>query len=102
LIDIDITGTVNARELNQDLAMIMHQSKANVANKISVDDNIIIPVDNIMLVEELERENKEKDDLLDTKDAIIAEKDEILTKKDEIIDEQAKTISALKKRLGDE
>ncbi|HME50572.1 MAG TPA: hypothetical protein VKM55_00005 [Candidatus Lokiarchaeia archaeon] len=92
-IDIDISGIVNAHELNQDLTMIMHESKIAVAKRISVDDNIIIPVDNIMLVEELERESKEKDDMLDAKDAIIAEKDEIITKKD-------KTIAELKKRLG--
>lgn len=79
-----VTGLEQQKD--QDLAMTIHVSKIAVAKKIGVEDNIIIPVDNIILVEELERENKEKDDLLDAKDAII--------------DDQARTIAELKKRLG--
>jgi len=99
-IDIGISGIVNARELNQDLTMIMHESKIAVAKRISVDDNIIIPVDNIMLVEELERESKEKDAIIDDQAKTIDDQATTIDDQATTIDDQATTIAELKKRLG--
>jgi hypothetical protein len=127
-IDIDITGVVDAQTLNEDLMAVVLKTKKAVAEKLGVDDEIIIPVDNIMLVEELEREGQEKDKLLEAKDDTIdrieeekaeqaralSDQAKALADKDKAIADQAKTIAdmhkavetlskeiaALKKRLG--
>ena len=113
-IDIDITGVVDAQTLNEDLMAVVQKSKTVVAEKLGVDDKIIIPVDNIMLVEEVERESKEKDELLEAKDNMIdqleqekaeqaraiIEKNKEIAGKDKEIAEKDKEITELKKRLG--
>ena len=120
-IDIDITGIVDARTLNDDVMAVVQKSKTVVAEKLSVDDKIIIPVDNLMLVEEVERESHEKDELLEAKDDMIdqleqekaemsraiMEKDKVIDEKDKALGEERKasaekdkTIAELKRQLG--
>ena len=99
-VDIDVTGNASAHEINKDLVILMHKSKATVAENLIVDEDIIIPVDNIMLVEDLERELKEKDAALDEKDKVIVNKDKVIIDKDKAIDTLSKENAALKKRLG--
>jgi hypothetical protein len=73
----------------------MHKSKAAVVEKLDVDEDIIIPVDNIMLVEDLERELMEKDAALDEKETIIADQAKALAHKDKENADQAKTLADL-------
>jgi len=98
-VDMDLAGITNTRELEDDVVALMHKSKKAVAEKLNVDESIIIPVENIMLVEDLERELKEKDALLDEKDKIIDEKDALLDEKDKVIDEKDKVIDEHGKAL---
>jgi hypothetical protein len=92
-VDIDVTGKTNVRELNKDLVILMHKSKATVAEKLDVDEDIIIPVDNIMLVEDLERELMEKDAALDEKENIIADQAKALAHKDKENSDQAQALA---------
>nr|MDO8109957.1 hypothetical protein [Candidatus Sigynarchaeota archaeon] len=115
-IDIDISGVVDVQTLNQDLIAMVQKTKTAVAGKLGVDDKIIIPVDNIMLVEELERESKEKDDLLGAKDELLEAKDDVIDKleqekaeqgraiieKAKTIDEQTKTIDEQTKTIDEQ
>jgi len=106
-VDIDVTGKASAREINKDLVIVMHKSKAAVAEKLNVDEDIIIPVDNIMLVEDLERELDEKDKANATLLKENAEKDKAnatLLKENAEKDKANATLlkenAELKKRLG--
>jgi hypothetical protein len=101
-VDIDVTGKASAREINKDLVILMHKSKAAVAEKLNVDEDIIIPVDNIMLVEDLERELDEKDKIIDEKDAALDKRDKIIDKKDKIIDKKDKIIADQAKVIADQ
>jgi hypothetical protein len=114
-IDIDITGVVDAQTLNDDLMAVVLKTKKGVADKLGVDDEIIIPVENIMLVEEMEREGKEKDVLLEAKDDTIdrieeekaeqaralADKDKTIADKDKTIADKDKTIADKDKTIAD-
>ncbi|HME52285.1 MAG TPA: hypothetical protein VKM55_08710 [Candidatus Lokiarchaeia archaeon] len=85
-IDINSASVTSISRLNKQLTAMVQKSKQAIAKKLDVSDEIIIPVDNILLAEELEREVRE----LKNK----------IAEKDEIIDNQANTIAELKKRLG--
>ncbi len=114
-IDIDLTGVVDVRTLNEDVEAVVLKTKKLVAEKLGVDDKIIIPVDNIMLVEELEREGKEKDALLEANADLIdhleeekaeqaraiADKDKALVEKDKAIDEKDKAIDEKDKAIDE-
>jgi hypothetical protein len=88
LVDINLSGVVDIDTLNEDLITMTTRGKQAAAARLGVSSKIILPVDNIILAEELERESKEKDDIIEAKDTII--------------DEQAKEIAELKKRLGED
>jgi hypothetical protein len=100
LIDINLAGKPNRSAINQDLVSILHKSKAAVAEKFNIDEDIIIPVDNIMLAEDLEREIKEKDAVIEDQAKVLANKEKTIADHEKTITDQEKTIAELKKRLG--
>ena len=100
LIDIDLTGKPNRSAINQDVVLTLHKSKATVAEKYNINEDIIIPVDNIMLAEDLEREIKEKDVIIEDQAKALADKDKALADKDKALMEREKKIAELQKRIG--
>jgi hypothetical protein len=100
-IDIDITGVVDTRTLNEDLMAVVLKTKKVVADKLDVDDEIIIPVDNIMLVEEMERESQEKDKLLEANADLIDHIEEEKAEQTHAIVDQAKTIANQAKAIAE-
>lgn len=114
LVDIDLTGVVDIDKLNEDLATMVIKSKEAASTRLGVNGKIILPVDNIILAEELEREGKEKDAIIDalqeSNDVLVNEttkKDEALAEaereKDELAKENAelaKENAELKRQLG--
>ncbi|MHA1679592.1 MAG: hypothetical protein ACTSUE_01200, partial [Promethearchaeota archaeon] len=67
------------------VSQMVEESKRQVAEKLGVPYEIIIPVDNIILAEDLKRELAEKDKELAESKREIAEKDKKLAEKDETI-----------------
>ena len=114
LLDVDLTGAVDVAALNEDLIAMSENGKHAVAAHLGINDKLIIPVDNIMLVEEVEREIKELKRENEEKDAFI---DQVEEEKDKLIEalsekerenaelakenaEFAKENAELKRRLG--
>ncbi len=116
-IALDISGSPDMASLNEQVATMVQKGKKAVAEKLGVDNAIIIPVDNILLAEELERELKEmeeetgkmieeKDQRIDaledelaTKDKALSEKEKELSEKDKALSEKDREILRLRDEL---
>jgi hypothetical protein len=77
------------KQLRNDLIMVVEESKQQVAKKLHKLPTLIIPVENIITVEDLERELKE----------LKADRDEKIKEKDEKIKEKDEEIKLLKVKL---
>lgn len=93
--------------LKQDLMRMVEDSVRQVAKKINTRPELIIPLENLIKVEDLERLVEEKDQALLDKDTIIQkknyiiqEKDQAIQEKDHLIQEQEKTIRDLRKKIN--
>src|SRR5271157_695970 len=84
-IDINSLDIDFSRVGKQVIAMVQ-KTKQKVAKKLGVPGEILVPVENIIKVEDLERELKEKD--------------KILKEKNKIIEAKEKEIAELKRQLG--
>nr|MDO8114435.1 hypothetical protein [Candidatus Sigynarchaeota archaeon] len=91
-IDINFADVTNVARLNKQLTAMVQKSKQDAAKKLGVAEDIIIPVDNILLTEELEREVRDLKKAMAENKKALAEKDKALAEKD-------KAIADLKKRL---
>ncbi|MEX2757084.1 MAG: hypothetical protein Q6365_017035 [Candidatus Sigynarchaeota archaeon] len=87
-LDLDVPGAL----VRQVIAMVT-KAKEKAAKQLGVPGKILIPVPDIIKVEDLEREIEEKD-------KIIADKDKALVEKDRVMDALARENAELKKRLG--
>ncbi len=116
---LDLSGSPDMGSLNEQVSIMVQKSKKTVAEKLGVDNAIIIPVDNILLAEELERELKEmeeetdkiieeKDQRIDaledevaTKDKLLLEKEKALLRKDKALLEKDKALLEKDKALSE-
>jgi len=80
------------------------KSKEKVAKKLGVPAKILVPVNNIIKVDDLERELAEikagNDKIIAENEKIIAEERKANAEKDEVITQKNKEIAELKKRFG--
>jgi len=86
-VDIDSLDSDPARMTRQVIKMVT-KAKQKAAKKLGVLAQILLPVENIIKVEDMEREIAEKDEALAEKDEALAEKDEALAEKDEALAEK--------------
>ena len=105
-IEIDSLDIDPARTTKQVINMVT-KSKQKAAKQLGVPAKILVPVENIIKVEDMEREVQEfknvideKDRVIDEKDKVIDEKDRVIDEKDKVINEKDEEIAKLKNRLG--
>jgi len=112
-IEIDSLDIDPARTTKQVINMVT-KSKQKAAKQLGVPAKILVPVENIIKVEDMEREVQEfknvidekdrvideKDKVIDEKDKVIDEKDRVIDEKDKVINEKDEEIAKLKNRLG--
>jgi hypothetical protein len=83
----------------------IEKAKKQAADVLRVPEEIFIPVENILKVEEMEREieeiKSEKDKIITEKDEAIAEKDEAIAEKDEVIAEKDEAIAEKDEALAE-
>jgi hypothetical protein len=91
LVFVDIKSMEQEKkQLRTDLLMLLENSKKEVARKLKMSPTLIIPVENIITIEDMEEKLREKDEKL-------KEKDKKIKEKDSIIENQLKEIERLKK-----
>lgn len=90
---------INKDFLKWELSRLVEESKEHVAEKLRVTPEIIIPLENLIKVEDLEHDLSLKEEIIVQKDQIIAQKDQDLTQKDQIIAEKESEIAQLKADL---
>ena len=88
--------------LRRDLIHMVEESKVAVSKKLNIRPTLIIPLENLIKVEDLERIVEEKDQQLEEKDQQLEEKDQqfkrIIEKKDQQLEEKEKIIQELIKK----
>ena len=97
-VDIDSLDSDPARMTRQ-VIMMVTKAKQKAAKKLGVLAQILLPVENIIKVEDMEREIAEKDEALAEKDEALAEKDDLLAREREKNKMLAKENAELKKQL---
>jgi hypothetical protein len=66
-------------KISEDVMQMVESVKKKVAKEDEIDDTgILVPVENILVVDSLREEVQEKDALLQEKDALLQEKDELI------------------------
>jgi hypothetical protein len=88
-----------ARLVKQVITMVT-KAKQKAAKQLGVPGKILIPVPDIIKVEDLEREVEEKSKIISEKDKAISEKDKAISEKDKAMEMLARENTELKKRLG--
>jgi len=81
---------------------LVQKAKDKVAKKLGVPGRILIPVENIIKVEDLERELKEKTTIIDDQAQTIDDQAQTIDDQAQTIDDQAKEITRLRKQLETE
>nr|MDO8084361.1 hypothetical protein [Candidatus Sigynarchaeum springense] len=94
-LDLDPPG-----ELVKQVMTMVTKAKQKAAKQIGVPGKILIPVPDIIKVEDLEREIEEKNKIISEKDKALDEKDKALDEKDKAMAALARENAGLKKRLG--
>jgi len=96
-IEVDSLEIDPTRTSKQVITMVT-KSKQKAAKQLGVPAKILVPVPNIIKVEDMEREIAE---LKEEKDVTLAKKDEALAEKDQALAEKDKEIAELKKQLAE-
>jgi len=101
------TLDVDFDRVGRQVMVMMQKTKQQVAKKLGVSGKILVPVENIIKVEDMEREIAEKDQALAEKDQALAKHEEVIAEKGDLLDREreknkklAKENAELKKRLG--
>src|SRR6056297_1206356 len=94
------------KNLREELIELVERSKEKVAEKVRTLPRLIIPLENLVMVEDLKHDlevkNKaleERDKALEEKDKAIKEKYKVLKEKDKALKEKDKIIKMMKKQL---
>ena len=86
--------------LRRDLIQMVEESKVAVSKKLNIRPTLIIPLENLVMVEDLERIVEEKDQQIKR---IIEEKDQqikrIIEEKDQQLEEKERIIQELRKKI---
>ncbi len=86
----------DSHSLKQDLIQLVEESLKQVGKKLKIRPELIIPLENLIKVDDLERIIDEKDQVLQNKDQIIQDKDQIIQDKDQIIQRLKDELQQLK------
>ncbi len=78
--------------LKQDLIQMVEESLEQVAKKIKIRPELIIPLENLIKVEDLERLVKDKDQTIQNQDLTIQNQDQTIQNQDQTIQNQEQTI----------
>nr|MDO8109913.1 hypothetical protein [Candidatus Sigynarchaeota archaeon] len=100
-VDINFAGVTDLARLNKQLTTMVQKSKQDAAKKLGVAEDIIIPVDNILLTEELEREVRDLKKTMAEDKKTIAEKDKALAENKKTLAESKKALAENKKALAE-
>jgi hypothetical protein len=87
LIEINVKDYKNLKDsfekIVKDVQQMVESVKKTVIKKDEIDDpGILVPVENILVVESLREDVREKDAVIQEKDAVIQEKDALIQEKD--------------------
>jgi len=102
-ININIMG-LDLESFRTELIDMVEEGKEQVAEKLQIRPALIIPLENLIKVEDLERLVEEKDDeihlLREEKVQVIVEKDQVIEEKDQVIEEKVREIRLLREELN--
>jgi hypothetical protein len=87
---------LDLENLQTELIDLVEESKIEVAKKLQIRPALILPLENLIKVEDLERLVEEKDHALQEKDQALQEKDQALQEKDQEIQRLKKELSHFK------
>ena len=94
-------STMNLKELARKIAMDSNDFKDKLARKSGVDleEEDLLPVDNIIKVVDLEKRMETKEKVIEAKEKIIEAKEKVIEEQKKVIEEKEKEISKLKALL---
>ncbi|MHA1270531.1 MAG: hypothetical protein ACTSPY_12135 [Candidatus Helarchaeota archaeon] len=96
-IDILLSGVNDLTEINGELEKGVKEVVDRAADKLNIPRKIILPLENLIMVEDLKRELNEKEKTIKEKDNMIKEKDNMIKEKDNMIKEKDKELNRLKR-----
>ena len=99
MIVINIMEMEELSTINNEVIEGLDELLDKTSKEIKVKRELIIPLGNVVISEELKREVAEKNRVIEEKDRVIEEKDRVIEEKDRIIKEKEKEINLLKEQL---
>jgi len=85
------------KNLREELIELVERSKEKVAEKVRTLPRLIIPLENLVMVEDLKHDLEVKNKALEEKDKALKEKDKVLKEKDKVLKEKDKALKSERK-----